>query len=197
MDQGTNGVKPIRRVVTGNDAQGRSKVLFDSAAPNVNPNSFKKGTGMTDIWVFHNCPATISGDKDDGNLPFRFEPPLNGGHLRIVQSDAMRKDYDASQDTYITAEHPPKKTPGGTWERGNQNLFTTRIHKSETIDYGILLSGERTMILDDGEYHLKPGDCVIDLAAWHAWRNINAGTMAFVFVAAAFPDDFKPEGKSS
>ncbi len=131
------GVKPIRRVVTGNDAQGRSKVLFDSAAPNVNPNSFKKGTGMTYIWVFHNCPATISGDKDDGNLPFHFEPPPNGGHLRIVQSDAMRTDYDASKDTYITPMHPPKKTPGGTWERGNQNLFTTRIHKSETIDYGI------------------------------------------------------------
>ncbi len=195
MAEGNNGVKPIRRVVTGNDAQGRSKVLFDSAAPNVNPNSFKKGTGMTDIWVFHNCPANIQGDKDDGNLPFHFEPPPNGGHLRIVQSDARRTDYDAAQDTYITPMHPPKKTPGGTWERGNQNLFTTRIHKSETIDYGILLNGERTMILDDGEYHLKPGDCVIDLAAWHAWRNIQAGTMAFVFVAATFPDDFKPEGK--
>ena len=33
----TNAMKPIRRVVTGNDAQGRSRVLFDSAAPNVNP----------------------------------------------------------------------------------------------------------------------------------------------------------------
>ena len=140
-------------------------------------------------------PAPLASPQDDGNLPFHFEPPPNGGHLRIVQSDAMRTDYDASKDTYITPMHPPKKTPGGTWERGNQNLFTTRIHKSETIDYGILLSGERTMILDDGEYHLKPGDCVIDLAAWHAWRNINAGTMAFVFIAATFPDDFKPEGK--
>jgi hypothetical protein len=33
----TDAIKPIRRVVTGNDAQGRSRVLFDSAAPNVNP----------------------------------------------------------------------------------------------------------------------------------------------------------------
>ena len=87
----TNGVKPIRRVVTGNDAQGRSKVLFDSAAPNVNPNSFKKGTGMTDIWVFHECPAIISGEKDYGNLPFHFEPPPDGGQLRIVQSDAKTR----------------------------------------------------------------------------------------------------------
>jgi mannose-6-phosphate isomerase-like protein (cupin superfamily) len=182
------GVKPIRRVVTGNDAQGRSKVLFDSAAPNVNPNSFKKGTGMTDIWVFHDCPAAISGEKDDGNLPFHFEPPQYGGHLRIVQSDARPADYDAATDSYIVPVHPPKKTAGGTWERGSQNLYTTRTHKSETIDYGILLSGERTLILDDGEYHLKPGDCVIQLASWHAWRNINAGTMAFVFVAARFED---------
>ena len=183
------GVKPIRRVVTGNDAQGRSKVLFDSAAPNVNANAFKKGTGMTDIWVFHECPATISGEKDYGNMPFHFEPPPNGGQLRIVQSDVKPADYDAAKDTFITPAHPPKKTPGGTWERGNQNLYTTRTHKSETVDYGILLSGERTLILDDGEYHLKPGDCVIQLASWHAWRNVHAGMMAFVFVAASFANE--------
>lgn len=191
----TNGVKPIRRVVTGNDAQGRSKVLFDSAAPNVNPNSFKKGTGMTDIWVFHDCPANISGEKDDGNLPFHFEPPPNGGQLRIVQSDARPADYDAAKDPFIVPAHPPKKTPGGTWERGNQNLFTTRTHKSETVDYGILLSGERTLILDDGEYDLKPGDCVVQLASWHAWRNVGAGSMAFVFVAASFANGSGREGK--
>ena len=191
----TNGVKPIRRVVTGNDAQGRSKVWFDSAAPNVNANAFKKGTGMTDVWVFHECPAIISGEKDYGNLPFHFEPPPSGGQLRIVQSDAKPADYDAAKDTFIVPEHPPKKTPGGTWERGNQNLFTTRTHKSETVDYGILLSGERTMILDDGEYHLKPGDCVIQLASWHAWRNISAGSMAFVFVAASFANAFEEEAK--
>ena len=47
----SEGIKPIRRVVTGNDAQGRSCVLFDSAAPNVNANAFKKGTAMTDVWA--------------------------------------------------------------------------------------------------------------------------------------------------
>ncbi len=195
MAEGVNDVKPIRRVVTGNDALGRSKVLFDSAAPNVNPNAFKKGTGMTDIWVFDNCPANISGERDDGNLPFHFEPPPNGGHLRIVQSDARRADYDAAKDTFITPPHAPKKSPGGTWERGNQNLYTTRTHKSETIDYGILLSGERTLVLDDGEYHLTAGDCVIQLASWHAWRNMTAGTMAFVFVAAEFENSFDEDEK--
>ena len=67
--------RPIRRVVTGNDAQGRSRVLFDSAAPNVNPGAVVRGTCMTDIWVFKHSPAPISGDRDDGDLPFHFEPP--------------------------------------------------------------------------------------------------------------------------
>src|SRR5262249_32301287 len=67
--------KPIRRVVTGNDAQGRSCVLFDSAAPNVNPGAISRGTCMTDLWVYQSAPANISGDRDDGNLPFHFEPP--------------------------------------------------------------------------------------------------------------------------
>ena len=40
----TNEPKPIRRVVTGNDAQGRSCVLFDSDAPNVNPGAISRGT---------------------------------------------------------------------------------------------------------------------------------------------------------
>ena len=140
------GIKPIRRVVTGNDAQGRSKVLDDSAALNVNANAFKKGTGMTDIWLFDQCPAPISGERDDGDIPFHFEPPETGGRLRVVQSEPKPADYDAAKDTFITAEHPPRRTEGGTWERGRQNLYTTRIHKSETVDYGILLSGERVLL---------------------------------------------------
>ena len=56
----TEGIKPIRRVVTGNDAQGRSRVLYDSAAPRVKASAFKKGTGMTDIWMFETSPAPIS-----------------------------------------------------------------------------------------------------------------------------------------
>ena len=184
------GIKPVRRVVTGNDAQGRSRVLFDSAAPGVKVSAFKKGTGMTDIWTFDTCPAPLSGDRDDGNLPFHFEPPAAGGRLRIVQSDSKPDSYDASGDTYITKPHPPRRTEGGTWERGGQNLYTTRIHKSETLDYGILLAGERVLWTDAGEYPLQPGDVVVQIGSWHAWSETSQGSqMAFVMMAASFGDE--------
>ena len=164
-------IKPIRRVVTGNDAQGRSRVLFESAAPNVNANAFKKGTAMTDIWVYAACPAVISGSRDEGNLPFHFEPPAAGGHLRIVQSDPKPPDYDPARDTYSVPPHPPKQTAGGTWERGGQNPFTTRMHKSETLDFCLVLEGEITLVLDTEEVHLKAGDTVVQRGTNHAWSN--------------------------
>src|SRR3981081_3766984 len=54
-----DGRKPIRRGVTENDDQGRSCVLFDSAAPNVNPGAINRGTCMTDIWVYKTAPPLL------------------------------------------------------------------------------------------------------------------------------------------
>jgi hypothetical protein len=91
-------LKAIRRVVTGNDAQGRSRVLFDGPAPNMNPGAVAASAAMTDLWVFERCPAPIPGERDDGKLPFNFEPPPAGGHLPVVQSAARPADYDPSRE---------------------------------------------------------------------------------------------------
>ena len=68
----SDGIKPIRGVVTGNDVQGRSRVLYDSAAPAVKANTFKKGTGMMDIWMFESCPARQSFTKLGTSPSFLF-----------------------------------------------------------------------------------------------------------------------------
>jgi len=183
-------VKPIRRVVTGNDASGRSRVLFDSAAPNVNPGAIRPGTCMTDVWVFPGCPANLSGERDDGRLPFNFEPPATGGHLRIVQSPARPPGYDPTQDKTAVPLHEPRQRPGGTWDRGGANAYSSPVHKSRTVDYGILLEGERVLLLDDGERVMKPGDVVVQLGNWHGWTNPRTvSLMAFVMMGAKFNDE--------
>ena len=182
-----NEIKPIRRVVTGNDAHGRSGVLFDSAAPNVNPGAIRPGTCMTDVWVYESCPATIDGVRDDGRLPFSFEPPHNGGHLRIVQSPPKPKDYDPALDDTAVPLHEPRQRPGGTWDKGGANAFSSPVHKSETVDYGILLEGERVLLLDRGEHVMKPGDVVVQLGNWHGWQNPREGSlMAFVMMGGTY-----------
>jgi len=180
------GLKPIRRVVTGNDAQGRSRVLYDSAAPNANPQANKAGSGITDVWVYKESPAPISGDRDDGNLPYSFEPPPSGGHLRIVQSPGKPDGYEAAGDSAAVAEHAPKKGPSSTWYRGGQNYFSSPIHKSQTVDYGMVLEGERLLLLDSGSITMRPGEVVVQLGNWHGWSNATgASLMAFVMMGAS------------
>src|SRR5258706_1956191 len=140
-------LKPIRRVVTGNDSQGNWEVLFDRAAPNANPGAVSPSAGMTDIWVFDRCPAVISGGRDDGNLPFHFEPPPGGGHLRIVQSAGRAADYDPAKDASAVALHAPRQRPGGTLGKGGQNAFNSPGHKTGTVGYRILLHGQRGVVL--------------------------------------------------
>ena len=108
---------PIRRVVTGNDEHGRSCVLFDSAAPNVNPGAISRGTCMTDVWVYQTAPAIISGTRDDGNLPFHFEPPAAGGHLRVVQSNGKPENYDPAKDPAHKPLTPTRLRPDGVGSR--------------------------------------------------------------------------------
>src|ERR1700732_4525950 len=100
---------------------------------------------MTEVGFSEPPPAVIRGERDAGTLPFHFEPPAAGGHLRIVQSPAKPAGYDPARDPAAVPLHAPRRRPDGVWDRGGQNAFSSPVHKSETLDYGILLAGERVL----------------------------------------------------
>jgi len=185
------GLKPIRRVVTGNDGHGKSKVVWDGPAPAAHEASMGSGGGHIDFWVWNECPAPLSGTSDDGNVHYDFPGPPKGGHWRMVQGVGRPRDYDPANDNKIVAPHPSKEiSTGRRWDRGGNNAYSGGMHKTETVDYAILLDGERTLVLDDGEVPWRPGDIVIDVGAWHQWssRNEGGGRVAFDMIAARFVD---------
>ena len=183
-------LKPIRRVVTGNDERGRSKVVWDGPAPNAHSASMGSVKGHTDLWVWNDVPPPLAGTNDDGNLPYVFPCPPEGGHLRVVQGPPKPADYDPKKDTDIVAPHEARVRPNAdrVWDRGGNNVYSSSMHKTQTIDYGILLSGERELILDDCSVTMKPGDVVIQVGTWHRWSNPKGSLMAFDMFAASFPD---------
>lgn len=184
------GLTLIRRVVTGNDPRGRSKVTWDGPAPNAHVASMGSGRGHTDVWVWNESPVQLAGASDDGNLGYTFSGPQNGGHFRVVQARPRPADYDPAKDKALVPPHPPKARPGGrgVWDRGGDDAFSSAMHKTETVDYGIVLAGERSLILDDGELLMKPGDIVIQVGAWHQWRMPKGAIMAFDMIGARFVD---------
>lgn len=187
-----SSLTPIRRVVTGNDERGRSKVTWDGPAPNAHEASLGSptGRGHTDLWVWDETPAPLSGANDDGNNKYVFPGPDEGGHFRVVHAPPRAANYDASKDKDIVAPHPPKLRPGmtRTWDRGGNSAFSSAMHKTETIDYGLMLSGERDLVLDDTRVTMRPGDIVIQVGAWHRWDFPKGAMMAFDMFAAKFVD---------
>src|SRR5436190_1608931 len=76
--------KPIRRVVTGHDARGRSVFVMDGAPPRLH----SRGPGsaiVTELWETRSTPADNSGSAEATDHPFRLSPPPNGTVFRIVE----------------------------------------------------------------------------------------------------------------
>jgi quercetin dioxygenase-like cupin family protein len=63
---------------------------------------------------------------------------------------------------------------------------TPRNHRTDSIDYAVVMSGEVDMELDDATVHLKAGDVLVQRGTIHNW--VNRGTepcvIAFVLIAA-------------
>ncbi|HEV7801893.1 MAG TPA: cupin domain-containing protein [Burkholderiales bacterium] len=184
------GLKPLRRVVTGTDENGKSKIAWDGPAPNAHETSMGSGRGHTDLWAWDSAAASLARKSDDGNAPYDFPGPPGGGHLRVVQARGRLADYDAAKDPDLVPSHPPKERAlPRTWDRGGNNAYSSAMHKTETIDYAVQVDGVRILVLDDAQVTLQQGDVVVQVGAWHQWTSAEqGGRMCFDMFAAHFVD---------
>ncbi len=166
-----------RRVVTGINADGKSYFTFDGATPGV----VDVGVGVNEeIWV----DDPISAGATDTNDPlaggkFSLEPPRNGSVVRVF---TFQPDNEVGEFTpEVVADIASRFYTGDAMEPDNPGMHTTK-----TIDYGIVLSGEIDLELDEGQVHLTPGDVVVQRGTRHAWRNLGSQpcTMAFILISS-------------
>src|SRR6266566_4825381 len=76
--------KPIRRVVTGHDAAGRSVFIMDGAPPHV----YQRSPGsavVTELWETRMMPAENGGNAEATDHAFRLAPPKNGTVFRVIE----------------------------------------------------------------------------------------------------------------
>lgn len=177
----------VRRVVTGHDADGKAIVMSDGPAPFVHINPRNDQDSATDIWRTGDMPATIVADHEEPTMgPRRQLPTSNGTVVRInrfaPETDAIR---DMSVEESRTAFAALGNEAGSTFGRGGRHPL---MHRTETIDYALILSGEITMVLDDGDVHLKAGDVVVQCGTNHAWSNRSNDIceVAFILIDGKF-----------
>lgn len=180
----------VRRVVCGHDAVGRAVVVSDGPAPFVHINPRNNIDTSTDIWRTRDMPATITANPDEPTLgPRRQLPTGNGTVVRInrfaPESDAIRNmSIEEARGAFVALGNEGASTFG----RGGRHPL---MHRTETIDYAIVLTGEITMLLDEEEVHLKAGDVLVQCGTNHAWSNRSNDIceVAFILIDGKFDDD--------
>ena len=166
----------FRRVVTGHDATGKAIVLMDSEAGNVN---VRHGAGpiMTLLWVTDATPADISGGSDTAEREIGIPPPSNGSIFRIVEFPSEKEIVnDLSSEAMMKEMGLAPISPAGERPRH------PGMHRTATIDYAVVISGEIDMLLDDSEVHVKAGDIVVQRGTNHAWVNRGDKPCAIAFI---------------
>jgi quercetin dioxygenase-like cupin family protein len=85
--------------------------------------------------------------------------------------------------------------PSGTKIRINEIPpgAASPMHRTETIDYGVVLEGEIVLVLDDSETTLRAGDVVIQRGTDHRWENRSSEPtrVAFILIDGTFTDDLR------
>jgi hypothetical protein len=176
------GFRSVRRIVTGHDAQGRSIVVMDGPSPHVMHLPGVPQFGVTDLWKTHQAPASNAGNADSCAPPITLAPPRQGTVFRIV-------------------EFPPDRDYIGSWKRdeafaglgdsGKEALHADAarhemMHRTNSVDYAFVLSGEIWAVLDADEVLMRAGDVLIQRGTNHAWSNRTArpSTVGFVLIDA-------------
>src|SRR4051812_42075904 len=146
----TPNYPPIRRLVTGHDAENVAKVLIDAPATNAKKPS--AGTVSTLMWCTDGAPANIPVGRDIEDMGARIlgtAPPAKGTRFAVI-------------------DFPPGNHP--------------HMHRTETVDYVIVIDGEIEMDMDASSVKLKAGDILVQRGTNHAWANRSGRNARVAFV---------------
>ncbi len=174
--------------MTGHDAQGKAIITSDGEPPDCFESKIK-GTFFSEIWNTKASPAPVSNGPDPTLGQRKMSPHANGSVIRIVQI-APEREVEFGSDPAALRAHFAElgSEEAATYD---SNAPHPLMHRTESIDYGIVLEGEVTLILDDSETVLKAGDVVVQRGTNHAWSNRGDRPcrIAFILLDGRYPDE--------
>lgn len=171
----------MRRVITGHDENGKSIVVLDG--PPARSIGEDVG-GLFELWNTDGNMINTTDKIDRADSKIILSPPSNGSKFRYFQINPTPEGVpmDVMQD--MAAEAFEKI--GASHHRVDTTKHPA-MHKTDTIDYIILLKGDVTLILDQEEVDIKPFDVVVQRGTNHAW--VNNGSEPALLIAILIDSD--------
>jgi len=166
--QAASPLAPPNRIVTGHNVNGKSVFLSTGPAPQ-HHNRQEGLVRFHELWHTAQMPVPLDlvEETEPNERPLRLPPETNGSVIRILD---IHPGHVQAWQPRTDGRHPG-------------------MHRTQTLDYGILISGEIHMILDDkAEVCLHPGDVVIQRGTDHAWENRSdqVARIAFILLDGRF-----------
>ena len=123
------------------------------------------GMAVTELWRTDETPASNAGDDDPAGMEKSLEPSPQGSKFRVVEypPDSVRFAGAAREAGFSEI--------GGRHAMVEDATRHPGMHKTATIDYAIVLTGEIWAVIDDGEALMKAGDVLVQRGTSHAWSN--------------------------
>lgn len=171
---------PVRRVVTGHDRDGKAVILFDEAAPNTFASDSIPGFGATVVWFTPAGDVDYACDADSAPTGHEFSFPRPGETMVRIADFPPDAVYPANAADVVFDEIDGHEERDAGSEVSADTHFW--FHRTESIDYAVVLEGEITLIVDDGETTLRAGDVVVQRATAHAWSNRTNSIARLLFV---------------
>lgn len=180
---------PFRRIVTGHDEAGNAVILSDAPPARVVQVGGPGGPTFFEVWNTGETPAVIdrrSGEPAESGLV--LAPPKKGTRIRVIdfppEGDEIRQLSEAEARQHFS------EMGGAEASKSRAGAPHPLMHRTETIDYGIVLEGEMVLVVDRGETTVRAGDIVIQRGTNHAWSNRSGRNcrMAFILIGGQFTD---------
>ncbi|MCC7105849.1 MAG: cupin domain-containing protein [Chloroflexi bacterium] len=182
-------VKPVRRIVTHDDDQGRGLLVSDGPSPDVRYDPARPGFVATRIWVTDRTPARIEGAYETVvDTPHTIEPPAGGSVCRYITFPPDSTWQGTVGEQEVRAYFEAMGSPGAsTYSPDAKHPY---MQQTRTFDVCLILEGDITLILDHEEVDLHEGDTVFQHGTNHAWSNRSDKpcTIAFSLHDGAWPE---------
>ena len=173
----------MRRIITGHNQHGKSIITLDG--PPARSIGEDVG-GLFEIWNTDGSDIISTDEIDRADEDILLSPPSGGTKFRYFQINPLPEGVPDAMMQEIAADAFEKI---GAAHHRVDNKKHTAMHKTETIDYIILLKGDITLILDEEEIDLKPFDVVVQRGTNHAW--VNNGDEPALLIAVLIDSNIK------
>ncbi|WP_221800935.1 cupin domain-containing protein [Oceanobacter mangrovi] len=174
----------FKRVVTGHNSDGAAIVSETGLPPVIQHLQAVPGTVFYEIWNSSEMPVAIDNGTDPTLKPLQLSPTANGSVIRVVDipPDSQQNAISEAAAADAFAEIGQASAHQVNSPKSNTATRHKLMHRTETLDYGVVLCGEVWLVLDDEEIHLQQGDIVVQRGTNHAWSNRTETMARMMFV---------------